>query len=154
PSTSSCSIHDWESGGVVMFRCSVPMALVLVVPDGGGVPAFFCTSEGFTLTPAAGVVGSWATATVTLTSNAVARGAHLRMPFFIVFAPSFLFSRELAAGRKSRPVPRPCTFALHALQGRLFVANPEDRPWRRIWPPRRGLSRGGANTKRICGGGM
>src|SRR5215813_4705051 len=88
PSTSSCSIHDWESGGVVIFRCSVPIAVVFVVPAGGGVPAFFCTSEGFTLIPA-DLLGSCATATARPTTSSIATIAHLVITFFIFSSPAF-----------------------------------------------------------------
>src|SRR5262249_32201363 len=80
PSTSICSAHESESGGVATFTFC-PTLLVFVVPAGGGVPAFFCTCDGLTCSPAAELcvcvwLWVWATATATPTSSTITNEAY------------------------------------------------------------------------------
>src|SRR5260370_35129277 len=94
PSTSSCSAQESESAGVAIFTL-LPTLLVLVAPAGGGVPAFFCTWDGLTCTPA-DELWVWARPAATLTSRTITNGAHLVMPFFIVvFTPSFAWGLRM-----------------------------------------------------------
>src|SRR5262249_43615578 len=52
PSTSMLSIQESELGVDIFVAADLPTLLVFEALVGGGVPAFFWTLDGFTLTPA------------------------------------------------------------------------------------------------------